>query len=58
VHNSRGTPITAGVWDTVIGVLAEVLIELGTPPAAVVALATTTTPIRAAIVTESGVAAP
>ena len=54
VCNSRGTPITADVWDTVIGVLAGVLIKFGTPPAALAALAATVAPIRAAIVTQPG----
>jgi truncated hemoglobin YjbI len=55
IRNSRGEPITSATWDAVIGVLASVLGELGTPPATLVALATTIAPIRAAIVTEPGV---
>lgn len=56
VRNSHGEPITAATWDGVIGVLAGVLGDLGTPPATLVALATTIAPIRAAIVVEPGVA--
>ena len=43
--------------NAVIGALAGVLGELGTPPATLVALATTLAPIRAAIVSEPGVPA-
>jgi truncated hemoglobin YjbI len=50
VRNSRGEPINAATWDRVIGMLAGVLSELGTPPATLVALATTIAPIRSAIV--------
>jgi truncated hemoglobin YjbI len=57
VRNGAGAPITGEVWDATIGVLAEVLGELGTPPATLVALATTIAPIRAAIVGEPEVAA-
>jgi hypothetical protein len=42
--------ITGEIGDATIGVLAEVLGELGAPPATLVALATTIAPIRAAIV--------
>lgn len=55
VRDAAGNPITGATWDTVIGVLAGVLGELGTPPATLVALATTIAPIRAAIVVESHV---
>ena len=58
VHNTTtGEPITDSTWNTVVGALAGVLGELGTPPAALVALATTLVPIRAAIVAEPGVPA-
>ena len=57
VRNAHGQPITDATWNTVIGVLAGVLGELGTPPATLVALATTIAPIRAAIVTEPEVPA-
>jgi hypothetical protein len=49
--NLRCEPIDAATWDRVIGVLADVLSELRTPPATLVALVTTIAPIRAAIVT-------
>ena len=52
VRNAHGQPITDATWNTVVGVLAGVLGELGTPSATLVALATTIAPIRAAIVTE------
>jgi hemoglobin len=51
VRSPPGEPIDAATWDRVIGVLAGVLGEIGTPPATLVALATTTAPIRAAIIT-------
>jgi hypothetical protein len=57
VRNSKGEPITSAVWDTVIGVLAGVLGELGTPAATLTALGATIAPIRAAIVAEPGVTA-
>jgi hemoglobin len=57
VRNNTGERIADSTWNTVVGVLAGVLGELGTPPAALVALATTLAPIRAAIVTEPGVPA-
>jgi hemoglobin len=57
VRNTHGVPITDATWNAVIGVLAGVLGELGTPPATLVALATTIAPIRTAIVTEPQVPA-
>jgi hemoglobin len=57
VRDRGGQPITDATWNTVIGVLAGVLAEMGTPPATLVALATTIAPIRAAIVAEPGVPA-
>jgi hypothetical protein len=57
VRDAAGAPITGEIWDATIGVLAEVLGELGTPPATLVALATTIAPIRAAILAEPDVAA-
>ena len=56
-HTTTGERITDITWNTVVGALAGVLGELGTPPAALVALATTLVPIRAAIVAEPGVPA-
>ena len=55
VTNSSGEPITSTVCDAVIGVLAQVLGELVTPPATLAELATTIAPIRAAIVDENRV---
>ena len=57
-NTTTGQPITDTTWNAVIGALAGVLAELGTPPATLVALATTLAPIRAAIVSEPGVPAP
>jgi hemoglobin len=48
VCTPTGQPITEATWNATIGVLAGVLAELGTPPATLVALATTIAPIRAA----------
>ena len=56
-NTTTGQPITDTTWNAVIGALAGVLGELGTPPATLVALATTLAPIRAAIVSEPGVPA-
>ena len=56
-NTTTGQPITDTTWNAVIGDLAGVLGELRTPPATLVALATTLAPIRAAIVSEPGVPA-
>jgi truncated hemoglobin YjbI len=56
-NTTTGQPITDTTWNAVIGALAGVLGELGTPPATLVALATTLAPIRAAIVSEPGLPA-
>jgi tetrahydromethanopterin S-methyltransferase subunit E len=53
-HTTTGEPVTDATWNAVIGALAGVLGELGTPPATLVALATTLAPIRAVIVSEPG----
>jgi hemoglobin len=57
VCTPTGQPITEATWNATIGVLAGVLAELGTPPATLIALATTIAPIRAAIITEPHVPA-
>jgi hypothetical protein len=54
---ASGEPATDATGNAVIGVLAGVLRELGTPPATLVTLATSIAAIRAAIVSEPGVPA-
>lgn len=52
VTNTTGEPVTPAVWDAVIAVLAQVLGEVGTPRATLVALTTTIGPLRAVIVVD------